>query len=165
METWIAVPGREGEYEVSDLGRVRSLDREVIHQMKGKLLRPGRSSNGYPSVVMGQKDSRTVHSIVAAAFLGPCPAGQQVRHRDGDRANPAVVNLLYGTPVENRADAERHQTVVKGSQYRSAKLTEAKARRIRALRGKVSQSILARRFGVSPATVQAVHDGRTWRHA
>ena len=159
------MPGREGEYEVSDKGRVRSLDRVVMRHMKGRVLRPGRSSNGYPSVVMGQKDSRTVHSIVAAAFLGPCPAGQQVRHLDGDRANANLGNLLYGTPAENRADADRHQTSVRGSGYRTARLNEAKARAVRALKGKVSQSELARRYGVSPAAIQAVHDGRTWRHA
>lgn len=165
MERWKAVPGREGEYEVSDQGRVRSLDREVVHRMKGKMLRPGTSSNGYPSVVMGQRDSRTVHAIVAEAFLGPCPPGQQIRHLDGDRSNSKANNLAYGTPAQNSEDAAIHGTRTRGTDYRSAKLTEAKARRIRALKGKVSQSELARRYRVSPAAIQAVHDGRTWTHA
>ncbi len=165
MEQWLPVPGREGEYEVSDQGRIRSLDREVVQRRKGKILAPGRSSNGYPSVVMGQRDSRTVHAVVATAFLGPCPKGQQVRHKDGNRSNAALSNLTYGTPVENRADADRHQTSVRGSEYRTAKLTEKTARVVKALKGKVSQSKLAKRFKVSPAAIQAVHDGRTWKHA
>lgn len=165
METWKPVVGREGEYEVSSKGRVRSLDRTVAHVVKGKLLRPGKSSNGYPSVMLGSRDSRTVHSIVADAFLGKRPPGNQVRHLDGDRGNATADNLAYGTPVENRADADRHLTAVRGSGYRTAKLTVTTASTIRSLKGKVSQSELAAQFGVSPAAVQAVHDGRTWKHA
>lgn len=165
MEQWKPVPGREGEYEVSNQGRIRSLDRAVVQQRKGKMLSPGRSSNGYPSVVLGKKDSRTLHSIVAAAFYGPCPQGMQIRHLDGDRSNAAADNLRYGTPAEDGADRVRHGRSVRGSRFKSTRLTEAKARRIRALKGRVSQSALALHYGVSPAAIQAIHDGRTWRHA
>lgn len=163
-EVWRPVRGFKGFYEVSDRGRVRSLDRIVRLRKRGRVLRPGRSSNGYPSVVLSGrvKKSATVHSLVAEAFLGPCPAGKQVRHIDGRRANAAAENLLYGTPKENGQDRIRHGTVIRGPQHKRAKLSWAKAKRIRQLRGRVSQSKLAVRYRVSPAAIQAVMDGRTW---
>jgi hypothetical protein len=178
-EIWKPVVGFEGAYEVSDLGRVRSLDRIVTvtqrfrggkigtyqRRMPGVLLRPGIASNGYPSVALNQQ-TFMVHELVTAAFLGPKPPGHCVRHvHDNDRANVRLDNLSYGTYVENSADMDAHGTRMRGSKYSSAKLTEAQAREIRSLHYKVTQSALAERYGVSPACIQAIHDGRTWTHA
>lgn len=162
-EAWKPVVGHPG-YEVSDLGRVRSIDRQTLVVRKGKLLRPGRASHGYPTVALGRQ-SRTVHSLVAEAFIGPRPEGQEVRHLDGDRSNASLSNLRYGTPKENGADRVRHGTGTRGSQYRSTRLTEQDAQEIRALKGVVSQKALAERYRTSPSAIQAIHDGRTWRHA
>lgn len=167
-EIWKPVVGYEG-YEVSSLGRVRSIGLRVwngkVHYWKpGRILLPGLASNGYYTVALRGK-SRTVHSLVADAFLGLRPAGMEVRHLDGKRANCSRTNLAYGTRVENRADSERHGTAVRGSRYKNAKLDEAKARAVRGLKGKVTQKELARRYGVSSGAIQAVHDGRTWTHA
>lgn len=102
METWRSATGYEGFYEVSDEGRVRSL-----HRGKMRMLRPG-SANGYPMVILqvgGVRAKRYIHRLVAETFIGPCPEGQQVRHRDDNRLNPALSNLLYGTPADNNYDA------------------------------------------------------------
>lgn len=109
-EEWRPVVGFEGLYEVSSEGRVRSLDRNVrgrhgMRRISGVLLRPGIASNDYPTVAIGRGNTRTVHSLVAAAFIGPCPIGQEVRHRDGNRRNPRADNLRYGTRGQNIADA------------------------------------------------------------
>lgn len=165
MEVWKPVPGYEGLYEVSNKGRIRSLDQTISYVKKGRILRPGRSSNGYPSVVLSGRKSRTLHSVVAAAFHGPCPLGMQIRHLDGNRGNASSDNLKYGTPAENGADTVRHGRGVKGAAFGRSVLTKTKAKRIRELKGKVSQSVLAKRYGVSPAAIQAIHDGRTWRDA
>lgn len=177
VERWKPIPGYEGIYEVSNLGRVRSLDRIVWRKigrgetperkapapMKGKLLRPGKASNGYPTVSLRGK-THTVHSLVLLAFVGPAPEGHECRHLDGNRENPRLSNLRWGTRAENVADAAAHGTQVRGERYSTAKLTDEAARKIRELRGKVTQSELAEMFGVSPAAIQAVHDGRTWKH-
>ena len=157
-EIWKLVVGHAG-YEVSNLGRVRSSVRGGV-----RVLRPGIASNGYGTVSL-RGQTRTVHSLVADAFIGVRPVGMEVRHLDGDRRNSVLVNLCYGTRAENAADSDRHGTRVRGSRYRSAKLNEAKAREIRRLKGVVSQSALAKAYNVSPAAIQAVHDGRTWTHA
>lgn len=111
-ERWLPVPGYEGLYEVSDLGRVRSLPRQVGYgRIKGRILKalPGR--NGYPRVNLW-KDQRAkmhhVHSLVLAAFTGPRPEGYETRHLDGDRCNNTLANLSYGTPSENQHDKVRH---------------------------------------------------------
>lgn len=120
-EIWRWVPNYEGVYEVSNIGRVRSVDRTVAyynwracakinHSVKGRILRPGKASSGYYTVALGRGNSRTVHSLVAEAFLGPKPDGHEVLHIDGSRTNNCVANLRYGTRSENMLDAVKHGT-------------------------------------------------------
>lgn len=107
IEVWRDVPGYEGLYAVSSLGRVRSAPRRGT---RGGLLAQSISSNGYPSVGLFKSSvqrTRTVHSLVAEAFLGPPPAGQEVLHRDDDKLNPTLANLHYDTRTENRLDRVR----------------------------------------------------------
>lgn len=113
-EKWLPIPGYEGAYEVSDLGRVRSVARTgATRRIPQRILRQSVGTHGYPKVTL-QKGlrgkSHTVHSLVALAFLGPRPGGMEVRHMDGNRLNPASSNLRYGTPSENKRDQVRHGT-------------------------------------------------------
>lgn len=182
-ELWRPVVGDEDSYEVSNLGRVRSLDRVSEHMshwksgithtikryLRGRLLRPGIGAHGYPTVniysSLGEsRGNFCVHILVLNAFVGPSPPGMECRHLDGNRKNPSLINLCWGTKQENTADKVRHGTKLIGEKYPNAKLTDVTAREIRRLRGSVSQSKLAKMFNVSPAAIQAVHDGRTWKH-
>jgi HNH endonuclease/NUMOD4 motif len=103
---WLPVAGYENLYAVSDLGHVQSLK-------TGRLLKPQLDRKGY-LIVGNSRDGRSVtrkvHRIVAEAFIGPCPEGQQVRHVDGVKVNVAASNLAYGTPSENMLDQVRHGT-------------------------------------------------------
>lgn len=100
-------------YEVSDAGRVRSRLRVIAingaqqktRTVRERILRAGVASHGYPMVVLGRGNSRTVHSLVAQAFLGPCPAGMEVLHADDNRNNPRLSNLSYGTRSRNLTEA------------------------------------------------------------
>jgi len=113
-ERWLPIVGWEGSYEVSDLGRVRSIPRRDPRgkRLAGKVLSPGLDTVGYPMVILHRhgRTTRTVHRLVAAAFLGSCPPGQEVRHLDGCRTNPRLDNLAYGTKSENQQDSIRHGT-------------------------------------------------------
>ena len=118
-ERWKPVNGYEGIYEVSNHGRVRSLDRTVtrsdgqVHQLKGKVLRTRPKQNGYPFVHLctpGKSQMRTVHSLVAEAFIAARPEGMEVCHNDGDPTNNHVDNLRYGTRSDNMLDKVRHGT-------------------------------------------------------
>jgi len=104
-EQWRPVPAFEGKYEVSDLGRVKSL-----RWTPPRILRPGPSNYGHMSVVLGRRNTRMVHELVLIAFVGPRPPGQETRHLDGDPANNRLDNLCWGTRSENNRDAVRHGT-------------------------------------------------------
>lgn len=120
-ETWLAIPGFEGKYEASDLGRVRSLDRVLVHgngfvrRMRGRVLRPHLRRDGYAEVVLGcgsrkATKHRRVHLLVLAAHVGPCPSGLEACHNDGNRSNNQLGNLRWDTRVANMADKIIHGT-------------------------------------------------------
>lgn len=115
-ERWLPVPDWEGLYEVSDLGRVRSLDRWVrIHHdgrrlSRGRVLKPGRVSKyGHQGVIFTNggpgRYAFQVHQLVMLAFVGPCPDGMEVRHLDSCPWNNRLDNLAYGTKAENTRDS------------------------------------------------------------
>ncbi len=119
-ESWRPVVGHPG-YEVSDLGRVRSVDREVHcisrhgtphkRRYKGALLKLWRDPKfGYFSAVMGRGvNSRPVHQLVAEAFIGPRPEGQEVRHLNSDGGDNRLCNLAYGTRSDNNRDSTKNK--------------------------------------------------------
>lgn len=102
-------------YEVSNLGRARSLPRFVSNgtPRRGRVLRQEKTSNGYLRVCVSVGDRKRhvlVHRAVADAFHGMCPDGMQVRHLDGTRDNNQAENLAWGTASENMRDRRRHGT-------------------------------------------------------
>lgn len=113
-ETWLPVVGYEGLYEVSDLGRVRSLDRvvrqrnrwgtEVDRAYPGRVLSPSADSSGYLQVTFSRDGIQyrpLVHHLVLAAFGPPRPEGYIADHADGDRRNNRVDNLRWATWSDN----------------------------------------------------------------
>lgn len=116
-EIWKPVVGHPG-YEVSSLGRVRSLPRTKTHvrlgtkvtaHFKGAMLRQNPDRNGYPKVGL-TSSNQLVHVLVLEAFRGQRPEGKESLHRDGNRANSRLNNLRWGTHDENIRDAMRHGT-------------------------------------------------------
>lgn len=107
-EQWAAVVDYEGLYEVSDAGRVRSIARPGT---RGGILRGEVHPDGYPSVKLskgGRKKHLTVHVLVATAFRGPRPDGQECRHLNGDPSDNRLENLAWGTSAENSQDMIGH---------------------------------------------------------
>jgi hypothetical protein len=101
LETWRPVPGWEGLYEVSDIGRVRSRRRKGA---RGGILKMPRAARGFRLVGLSKANrltSKYVHDLVAAAFHGEKPAGLTTRHMDGDVLNNLATNIAYGTAQES----------------------------------------------------------------
>lgn len=119
-EQWRDVLDYEDSYQVSNLGRVRSLDRIVPHKKFGTWKRRGRLLCSQPTDRCGHLAVRLyiegigrtiqVHRLVAAAWIGPCPSGQQVRHGPNGVMDNSVSNLCYGTPSEDGLDKRRDGT-------------------------------------------------------
>lgn len=113
-EQWLPVVGYEGMYEVSDQGRVRSLDRvdAIGRPRRGSIMKQSRSGQKHWMVGL-TKDCKQkmlpVHRLMAVAFLGPEPfKGALVRHLDDDVHNNTIENLAWGTVSENQLDAVRN---------------------------------------------------------
>lgn len=119
-EEWRAIPGYEGAYEVSSLGRVRSLTRVTDRGRKwrGRLMTPCPLNNDYLIVTLwkdGRQRSPLVHRLVLSAFVGPPDEGTEAMHLDGDRTNNAITNLSWGTHAENQLAQVAHGTHVNAS--------------------------------------------------
>lgn len=113
-ERWLPAPGFP-DYLVSDQGRVYSIPRidSLNRRQGGRLLSTKPGANGYPMARVARDRVSTlvlVHRLVAEAFIGPCPTGQEVRHKDGVRDHCTADNLEYGTSSENQFDKVRHGT-------------------------------------------------------
>lgn len=118
-EEWRAVVGYEGYYEVSNRGRLRSLDRVVKYKngierrYKGKILKLGKHKFGYLKVELhkdGKISHTNIHRLMLESFTGPCPDGMEACHNDGNPTNNTIENLRWGTRSENRQDAVKHGT-------------------------------------------------------
>lgn len=111
-EVWKDVVGYEDYYEVSTLGRVRSKPRLVYgnhnkpYEKPQKLLKtPLRC--GYPSLHLtkdGVSKNRTVHSLVAEAFLEKVKSSDIVRHINDIKTDNRLSNLTYGSYLDNEKD-------------------------------------------------------------
>lgn len=111
-EIWKDIPDYEGLYQVSDLGRVKSLKRWINNKTNGgyfieeKILKQGVSENNYNIVSLcrgGKCVTKKVHSLVAIAFLNHSPNGYKkvVDHIDNDKSNNKLNNLQLITNRKN----------------------------------------------------------------
>jgi hypothetical protein len=170
---WRAVVGYEGLYEVSACGQIRSLPRLAPHYTGVMLTRGGRllkgcyDAKGYRRVSLcreGRTRGFHVHTLVAAAFLGPRPPGMVTRHKDGNTKNNSVTNLAYGTSQDNSDDMRLHGTVRRGSNHARAKVTDEQVLEIRALHRILTYRELAGRFGLSVNQIDNIVNRHQWRH-
>jgi len=152
METWKPVVGWEDSYEVSDQGRVRNSHSGGIRKLSSKV-------PVYPLIRLwrgGKGKTVAVHRLVATAFLGPCPAGYDVNHKDGDKTNAALANLEYLTRSENIEHSYR--VLGQTSKLQKEQVLEI----VRRHKGGETGRALAACFGVTAAQVSQIISGRQW---
>lgn len=113
IERWLPVVGYEN-YEVSDFGNVRSIDRVLVDRnglkkkFIGKLLTPGKT--GDRLTVSLHRRSHYVHVLVLMAFVGPAPLNTECCHDNGNGFDNRLCNLRWDTRRENMLDRVRHGT-------------------------------------------------------
>ena len=180
QERWLPIVDFEGLYEVSDIGRVRSVPKRntLGHRVRPKILTNARpASNGYPTIRLrrdGQIHQRAVHLLVLAAFRGPCPPGMEACHEDGTRTNYRLDNLRWDTPSANNREKIRHGTHQGGEKNGRARLTAEQVLTIRRRyadlrrgRGKVPNGVvaaMAAEYGVTTGAIRDIATHRVWKH-
>lgn len=159
-EVYRSIRNYEGLYRVSNHGNVYSIRSK-------KLLRP-RERAGYYRVVL-QDDGVTaqyfIHRLVLETFVGPCPAGMECRHLNGDRIDNRVENLAWGTRQQNAYDRIAHGTQVRGMTHHKSKLTDSDVAEIRRRIAAGERGVdVARAFSITPAEVSKIKLRQVWPH-
>ncbi len=166
-EQWRPVIGYEGLYEVSDLGRVKNIAAGQGRQ-PGKVLKASPHKQGYRLVGLNQSGKRQtfkVHVLVARAFLGPCPTGMEVNHKDGLKHRNDLTNLEYLTPKQNTEHAITvlYRPNVSGEKHGRAKITWDDVDAIRSANangGSLGQ--LAKQYNMSKTNVSRIVKHKIW---
>lgn len=163
---WRDVEGFEGIYQVSSDGQVRGLDRINCRGKKvnGTILSPSVTRDNYELVVL-QKDCvktyKTVHRLVAIEFIQNPNGLPQINHIDGNKRNNDVSNLEWVSGEENMRHAAKNNLLPKGENHWRVKLSDADVEniRIRYKNREMSQTDLAKVYGVSSKTVWGIVSG------
>lgn len=168
-EIWKPIPGWATLYQVSNLGRIKSLKRTTwCKNPKGQLAKRiylGRilktdAALRYPGVQLCSKNKQkhySVHSLVLLTFRGPPSKGMEVCHNNGRSFDNRLSNLRYDTRSANALDKRKHGWVPKrGSDCFNAKFSKKQISEIRTLNGVVSSRKLALQFQVSHSTILAI---------
>jgi DNA-binding XRE family transcriptional regulator len=174
MEIWKQVKGFESLYEVSNQGRVKSLQRfvngkngankplkETIIQLK--------TDKGYLRVNLwkNQKSKRfAVHRLVAEAFIDKIEGKDYVNHKNGIKTDNRIENLEWVTLSENIIHAYHNNLLVRrGEKHTQNKLKESDIFEIRILLDKgFTQTQIAEKFGVIRQTISCIKTKKSWSH-
>lgn len=171
MEIWKDVPEFEGKYQVSNLGRVRSLPRFVkrglaktdAHPVKGKIRKLAKDKKGYNRVGLcsdGVLTTHKVHRLVAKCFIENPRELPQVNHKNGIKDDNRVENLEWCNNSQNQIHAYSKglNTTKSGAEHCRASLTDEQVEEIRATEKYYGMFVkLANKFGVHPDTISNVY--------
>jgi len=178
-EIWKDIKGFKGYYQVSNLGRVRSLERKITrsrggepHEMgiSSRVLKPGWVG-GYPRVVLSRirkRETKCIHRMVAEYFIkGRTKTRNHVNHIDGNKSNNSSDNLEWCSQKENNNHAQINglSRWARGGQSGMAKLTERQVSEIRGLIliGFILVDI-ASTYKISPEVISQIKHNRIWKH-
>ncbi len=169
MEAWKDIPGYEGLYQVSDMGRVRSLDRitKRNHHLKGRPIRQKTlPQRGYRLVILtdyeGSPKTWYVHALVLTTFVCSRPQGLECCHADNDPSNNNLKNLRWDTHKANEDDKILAGNITIGERNGCAKLTTEQAFAI--FHDVRKYPAIAYEYRISASNVCMIKRMRTWKH-
>lgn len=174
-EQWKPIYGYKGFYEISNYGRVRSLERKALgpsglFTVHGKILKPDTIKHGYKRIQLfkhGKYKRQMVHRLVMRAFVGPVPRGKEVNHKNGITSKNSITNLCYMTRAQNNKHAYEvlGKLPQQGIAHGRHKLTENQVRDIRKMRknGRAISEIMKKHMCCA-GTVSLIANRKIWRH-
>ena len=169
---WRQIASLNNRYEASNTGLIRNADTKRV--LKNQI-----SKFGYCTLTVylesNKKINIRVHRIIAEVFLGPCPDGYVVNHKDGNKQNNCVINLEYVTPSENnlhalktglRHVADMEEIVKRGEESPHAIITEEMAREMLkyVYIHNCGCRVLAEIFNTTRGVTGNLLANRTWKH-
>lgn len=182
QELWLPIAGYEGIYEVSNLGRVRSIDRKSFRKasnksfdgywtnISGRLFKPVINNAGYFCVVLCYQRATKIaliHRLVATAFVQNESKLPQVNHLDGKKLNNTPDNLEWCTASYNLKHAYKNGLKIPqyGETSGVARFTEQDILDIRELlRHGYTQRRVAAMYDTGHSTIRQIGSRETWRH-
>lgn len=179
-EIWKDISGYEGYYQVSNLGRVKSLERTIIQNYKcGKklkrlkksvVLKQQRCTNGYLFVNLSKKNKRSIkliHRLVAIHFIDNLENKPEVNHKDLNKKNNNFLNLEWCTPKENTNHYINKLNINKnGSNNNLSILNENQVYVISFLviHTKTKLKDISKKFNISVSNIGYIKRRKTWSH-
>lgn len=174
QEEWRQVKGWEGFYEVSSLGRVKSLARnrgngKGVYRIEERILKQIVNKHGYLYVGLSDpKKTMKVHRLVLTAFRGEPPIDKPTcNHIDGIKANNNIENLEWVSHTDNIRHAFKNNLIKRhcGEKHFMAKLTYKQVDDIRCRYSSksISCASLAKEFQMSLATISNIVSFRSWK--
>ena len=171
IEIWKDVVGYEGYYSVSNIGNIRSEKYYPGATWVGRLLSPAINHKGYFIVILCKnkhRKTKTVHNIVAEAFIGKRPNGLVINHKDTNKLNNSHDNLEYITSSENvhHAVINGCYPSMEGEENGHSKLDNDSVVIIRKLyeKGNDTLDTLAYKFNTCRTNIYFIVRRITWKH-
>lgn len=174
-EIWKEIPNYDGAYAVSNLGRLKSLQRKIIrsdgkpYSVKEKIIHP-HITKGYAQATLsylGKKYYVGVHRLVALAFIPNLQNKPEINHIDGNKLNNCVSNLEWVTESENVRHA--FNTGLRKTCYGNRKLTDDDIKFIKdTYKNRTSRfwgkKKIAEDLGISMSAIDFIIQGKTWKN-
>ena len=163
---WKPIEGYEGEYEISNDGRVRSLKRNKI----GAITVDNRGYSKKALSKNGEVKQFAVHRLVAKAFIDNPEEKEEVNHIDGNKLNNTVENLEWCTRSENMKHAHENKLQHYSSyvqlchRQKCGKFTEEDIEEVFRLRSEgLTHRQIAEKYGTSHTTIGSILNGESYK--
>lgn len=174
-EQWKDIPGYEGFYQISNLGRVKRTAAEKGTRI-GRIVTPNKGGDGYQTVRLsrnGVKKTYSTHRIVAIVWIDNHNNYKQVNHKNGNKLDPRAENLEWCTAKQNMVHARdvlgvtfSTGTTIRGTDNGNSKLSDDDVVKIRELyeTGRFTHRELAEIYGVNSSSITRAINKKSWNH-
>lgn len=175
QEIWKDIKGYEGYYQVSNLGRVKSLERSIqksdgkLQRVKQKILKQRVTTAGYNQVPLykdGKSNAFYVHRLVATYFCEKNNNGRYVNHIDNNPLNNTFCNLEWCKHMENIQHMVSQNRHPHGISHGMSKFTEEDIVKIRSIHknGDSTLQQIGELYGVGRDHIWQIVKRKIWKH-